>query len=395
MAIIKIKSKKYGYTYQVDVRYKDVFGVTQRHIKSGFKNKGEAKKYESSIIEKANSNILLTDSKGKTFNDVFEEYMELEGMNKYADATVFYYKRTHDKYVKDDFGKIPIQSINYAVMQKHINEISKIYSYPTIKNIKKLFAVTFKYGVRVGYISDNPVPNILIPDKAEAKQVTTINDDDLKKLIESILINESKTHNKEKTEFSYKSYAMALVIGRYTGLRISEVLALRKDDFDLENNRLTIQRRLEYAGLKKKNIYTTETLKTKSSKSTVEISGKLSEYLKLWFDYNPYDLVICDINGKIIAPPAIQDRIRKVSRKLHMDFHYHMLRHTYATELMMADINPIVVRDLLRHSRVNTTWNVYTHADTDDQRDVLDQVYDEEKSSIFEIDLDDFSFKLE
>ncbi len=38
-----------------------------------------------------------------------------------------------------------------------------------------------------------------------------------------------------------------------------------------------------------------------------------------------------------------------------------MLRHTYATELMVAGVNPIVVRDLLRHSTVNTTWNVYTH----------------------------------
>lgn len=85
----------------------------------------------------------------------------------------------------------------------------------------------------------------------------------------------------------------------------------------------------------------------------------MNEYLKLRFDYNPYDLVICDIDGKIIAPPAIQDKVRKVSRQIDIDFNYHMLRHAYAIELMMVDINPIVVRDLLRHSRVNTTWNVY------------------------------------
>lgn len=71
-----------------------------------------------------------------------------------------------------------------------------------------------------------------------------------------------------------------------------------------------------------------------------------------------------------------------------------MLRHTYATELMMADINPIVVRDLLRHSRVNTTWNVYTHVDTQDQRKVLDEVYQKEETSDLEIDLAKIKFEM-
>lgn len=55
--------------------------------------------------------------------------------------------------------------------------------------------------------------------------------------------------------------------------------------YQLENNRFTIQRRLEYVGLKKKDIYTTETLKTKSSKSVVEISEKLSVYYGLTVIY--------------------------------------------------------------------------------------------------------------
>ena len=52
MSIRKLKSKKYGYIYQVDMRYKDPYGVTQRHTKSGFRTKKEARNYEASIIEK-------------------------------------------------------------------------------------------------------------------------------------------------------------------------------------------------------------------------------------------------------------------------------------------------------------------------------------------------------
>lgn len=51
-----------------------------------------------------------------------------------------------------------------------------------------------------------------------------------------------------------------------------------------------------------------------------------------------------------------------------------MLRHTYATELLMSGVNPIVVKNLLRHSEVNTTWNIYTHPTDDAQRNALDEV---------------------
>lgn len=42
-------------------------------------------------------------------------------------------------------------------------------------------------------------------------------------------------------------------IGWYAGLRGSEVLGLKKEDFDFENNLIHIRRRLEYHGVKKTN----------------------------------------------------------------------------------------------------------------------------------------------
>lgn len=53
-----------------------------------------------------------------------------------------------------------------------------------------------------------------------------------------------------------------------------------------------------------------------------------------------------------------------------------MLRYTYATVLTMAGVNPIVVKELLRHSKVNTTWDIYTHPKREDQRKALDDLYD-------------------
>ena len=322
--------------------------------------------------------MLIPQASKKTLNDVYEEYIEVEGQIKWAPATLHYYNQTHSMYVKDDFGKVPIESVNYVSLQSHINELSQKYNYPTVKNIKKIYSVIFKHGVRAGYISTNPVPNILLSNIPEKKTyVEVISDKDLKRLIEEIINPSPNRCFAKKAQYKYRSYGIALLIGRYTGLRISEVMALKKEDFDLERNQLTIRRKVEYIGLKRKEIYLTERLKTKSSKAKVEICSILSEYLKSWFVENPYEFVICDEHGDFITPSNFQERIRDTAKKLDIKFHYHMLRHTYATELMMSGINPIIVRDLLRHSTVNTTWNVYTHPSRDDQRKALDDLYDD------------------
>lgn len=135
-------------------------------------------------------------------------------------------------------------------------------------------------------------------------------------------------------------------------------------------------------------IYLRDILKTKSSKSRVEISNKMVSYLERWFEYNPYELVVCDIKGGIIHPPTFGDWINRVSKELGIDFHFHMLRHTYATELMMNGVNPVVVKKLLRHSDVNTTWNVYTHPQYEDQHETLDEVYADKDNEVkFDINL--------
>lgn len=43
-------------------------------------------------------------------------------------------------------------------------------------------------------------------------------------------------------------------------------------------------------------------------------------------------------------------------------FHFHTLRHTYTTNLLENGAQPKDVQELLGHSDVSTTMNVYAHA---------------------------------
>ena len=78
--------------------------------------KCQAKNHESSIIDKANSGATIYQFTDKTFEDVFHEYMEMEGINKYAPATTVYYKKTFEEYIDQEFKNIPIKSVYFSIV---------------------------------------------------------------------------------------------------------------------------------------------------------------------------------------------------------------------------------------------------------------------------------------
>ena len=50
------------------------------------------------------------------------------------------------------------------------------------------------------------------------------------------------------------------------------------------------------------------------------------------------------------------------------DFHFHMLRHTYTSNLLSGGAKPTDVQELLGHSDVNTTMSIYAHATREAKR---------------------------
>ena len=158
-------------------------------------------------------------------------------------------------------------------------------------------------------------------------------------------------------------------IGYYTGARISEIGALDKCDVDFENNLIHFTKKLEYKDTK--NGLYTDSMKTKSSYATIPLVPQLCPLLKEWFEINPYERVICHENGDYLSYNFIQKHIKAVSLKLGIPFHSHMLRHTYASNIVNSGVNINVAKKLLRHSKIETTLDVYTHSDIQDEIQAL------------------------
>ena len=67
--------------------------------------------------------------------------------------------------------------------------------------------------------------------------------------------------------------------------------------------------------------------------------------------------------------------MKKATKELSIDFHFHMLRHTFATNLVNSDVNLKTAQELMRHSNINTTMSVYTHINNQHKLDTLNTVF--------------------
>ena len=98
-------------------------------------------------------------------------------------------------------------------------------------------------------------------------------------------------------------------------------------------------------------------MKSKSSKALIPLPDSLKQELELWFEMNPYEKVICDEEGNYLDPDCTGNRIRNISKKLGINFHFH----------------------LLRHANFNTTMSVYAHVDDKKKQKIVNEVFCGEK----------------
>lgn len=156
-----------------------------------------------------------------------------------------------------------------------------------------------------------------------------------------------------------------------TGLRRGELLGLKWEDVDLKAATIQIRRSLVVVDGRPE---LQEDVKTKTSKRNIPLPAEAVKILKkykakqaellltLGYKVTGDDLVFTWQDGRPIDPGYIQKHFSKLleSAKLpHIRF--HDLRHTFATLLLEAGEHPKVVQELLGHSNISTTLDLYSH----------------------------------
>lgn len=130
------------------------------------------------------------------------------------------------------------------------------------------------------------------------------------------------------------------------------------------------------------------TPKTKKSNRVVPIPQSILRELKLHKleqnklkvlignMYNDNNIVFATETGTYIDGANINKRFRKSLTRADIEpIKFHSLRHTYATRLFELGESPKTISELLGHSDIQTTLNIYTHV-TEESKNVAINKFD-------------------
>jgi integrase len=180
--------------------------------------------------------------------------------------------------------------------------------------------------------------------------------------------NESNQFLKIAKESSY--YAL-FHTALFTGMRRSELLALRWHDIDFVFCRLSVNRSLHH--LKDGSFIFTEP-KSASSRRTIALSPSAILTLKehkekqalervmLAIPLKDDDLVFSDPDGRPLRPNTVTRAWRVLAARAGVKaIRLHDARHTHASLMLKQGTHPKVVQERLGHASIQMTLDTYSH----------------------------------
>lgn len=251
------------------------------------------------------------------------------------------------KRLLEAFSGNRINSITPRRINEMISAVAKLgYSKRTVSAQLTLINMIYDFAILHGYVETNPAEYVKVPKELSQKKRELPDE----KVIE--IIKNNKEH-----PFGLLPYFIL-----YTGCRRGEALAIRYEDLDFENSQIIINKSIYFAN-NKPNI---KTPKTKSGIRKVPFLNPLKDALpKKKSGY------VFEKNGEPITQSSFTKRWRRycldcglaeiVNGKTEYTVTLHQLRHAYATILYEAGIDEKLAQEILGHSSIVTTKNIYTH----------------------------------
>jgi len=169
-------------------------------------------------------------------------------------------------------------------------------------------------------------------------------------------------------------YSVALAVG----LRQGEALGLRWDDGDLDAGTISVRRALQRIA----GDYVFVDPKTKRSRRTIVLPAfavtalkqhrkrQLEERLTAGEEWHDTGLVFTTADGQPLHYSTVTKGFQRLLRLAGLPRQrFHDLRHACASLLLAQGVQPRVAMELLGHSQLNTTMNIYSHVIQDARRD--------------------------
>ena len=238
--------------------------------------------------------------------------------------------------IRSFFGDIQLDKIDNRYVENYKSKrLSDGLAPVTINRELTVLRFMFKKAKEWNYLTRVPAVNDL---KISAKPVRFLSEDEIKRLLDG----------------SSPWLRPMIIVLRNTGMRVGELLGLKLDDIDMDNKLIVVI-----------------STKTKNYRS-VPINSELADLLN-WFICHYIDprsmnislrknrqshYLFCHPDGSRIK--SIRHSFNNACKHADIKANIHMIRHSFASHLVMNGVDLVSIKELLGHTSISTTM-IYAH----------------------------------
>ena len=241
----------------------------------------------------------------------------------------------------------------------HMNELNR-RNYQQILNLyarnhEKTTTLDFHHHLKAslfdavddGLLKSDPTRRAIIKGCSPSeKKIKYLNLFDLQKLLRSLDLS---------SELNWDWFFLLIA---KTGLRFAEALALTKEDFDFEKQRIIINKSWNY----KEKIGHFQPTKNESSNRTVMVDWQLMQQFQALIRSKEDDQLIFFNKDQRVYNSTLNQKLATYCEKLDIPIiSIHGLRHTHASLLLYEGVSIASVAKRLGHSNTTTTQETYIH----------------------------------
>ena len=342
------------------------------------KTRKETSEKLNRAIEELRDNRFINKSDNPTVEQWCHEWLWSYKRNSVKQKTFDQYETILRTHIIPDIGDIRLADLKTMHIQRIINKMHDSgLSHRTIEVMKIVIHAALKQAQRNKLVGENVCENVVLPRK-QPKRIRVLNEDEQTKLIAALKDN---------------YIGRGLLFALYTGMRRGEVLALKWSDYDKNEKTISITKALSRVRTYNKNgnktMLTVTTPKTDTSIRTVPLIDKAVEllaehkrkqerYMELVGDYyTDNDLIFSSSRGDYLDPGNFNRKLNKTVKKIGIPrISPHVLRHSFATRGLEAEVSLKAMQELLGHSSITVTGDIYTHILKEQKRKEISKLND-------------------
>lgn len=289
-----------------------------------------------------------TVSGAMTVNAWYKQWLDLYKRPKgLTEKSLKMYDEKYNGYIRPAVGHMKLRDVKDVHLQKVLNtQAGKSASH--VKKLRLVMMEMFKRARQSRLIPYDPAELLELPNYTEGKRRSITEEE------RAAILAVAETHRAGL-------WVLTLL---YTGMRPGETAALNWADVDFDRNEIHVH------AAKESGTRAIKGPKTESGVRDIPIHADLLPRLQAARG-KPFEPVFPTRDGTVQNESAQRrawNSFRKELEKItHVasDLTPYCLRHTFCTDLQRAGVPLNVAKELMGHSDIQMTANIYTHRDTE------------------------------